>query len=259
MSNSEERPIVSVDLQSRPHVATVSFSRGSSNFFNIELLATLVETLEGLADTGTRAVVLQSTSKHFCAGMNFGPGNFTEREGEHIHDSIVPRLFAQPLPVVAAIEGAAIGGGFGLALAADFRVASTRARFAANFSRIGVNQGFGISVTLPRIVGEQRAAELLLTGRRFDGATARDLGLCDRLVDMGEASDVAHDLAEEIAAGAPLALSAIRKMLRATMLSELSNALVQERNEQRVLRSTSDFQEGVAAYSERRMADFTAS
>ena len=95
------------------------------------------------------------------------------------------RLFAAPLPVVAAVQGAAIGGGFGLALSADFRVATPESRFSANFARLGFHHGFALTVTLPAAVGRQAAADLLLTGRRVGGEEALALGLCDRLADRG--------------------------------------------------------------------------
>ena len=96
-------------------------------------------------------------------------------DGTHLYDFAI-RLFEQPLPIVAAIQGAAIGGGLGLAMAADFRVAAPEARFAANFALIGIHQGFALSVTLPAVVGQQAALDLLYTGRRVSGAEARALG-----------------------------------------------------------------------------------
>ena len=95
------------------------------------------------------------------------------------------RLFAAPLPVVAAVQGAAIGGGCGLALSADFRVATPQSRFSANFARLGFHHGFALTVTLPAVVGRQAAADLLLTGRRVGGEEALALGLCDRLAGEG--------------------------------------------------------------------------
>ena len=259
MTASDDRPEVEIRRGERPHVATISFRRGENNFFNLELLDMIVSALEELAATDTRAVVLQSAGRHFCAGMSFGPSNFEEGAGPHIYDSVVPRLFAQPLPVVAAIDGAAIGGGFGLAMVPDFRVTTPRARFAANFAKIGVSHGFALSLTLPRIIGEQRAAELLLTGRRISGTDAVEMGVCDRLAEPQEVSRHAHDLAEEIATAAPLAVASIRRTLRAPLLAALPSALTQERGQQRTLRITGDFREGVRAYAERRPATFTSS
>ena len=94
------------------------------------------------------------------------------------------RLFRTRKPIVAAIQGAAIGGGLGVAMAADFRIAAPEARFSANFARLGFHHGFGLSVTLPAAVGGQHAAELLYTGRRITGDDAVAIGLVDRVVPL---------------------------------------------------------------------------
>jgi enoyl-CoA hydratase/carnithine racemase len=166
------------------------------------------------------------------------------------------RLFRGALPVVAAVQGAAVGGGLGLACSADFRVACAEARFVANFARLGFHQGFGLSVSLPAIVGGQRAAELLYSGRRLKGDEAFAIGLCDRLVPLADVRSAAHDLAAEIAGSAPLAVRSIRETLRAPLLAGLDAALAREAAEQDRLRTTSDWVEGVRAMAERREPDF---
>src|SRR6202030_4695081 len=116
--------------------------------------------------------------KHFCAGANFAGD--TPAEGDLYEQAV--RLFAAGLPLVAAVQGAAVGGGLGVALSADFRVATPETRFSANFARLGIHHGFGITVTLPLVVGHQRALEMLYTGDRLGGEQAHAIGLCDRLV-----------------------------------------------------------------------------
>ena len=116
-----------------------------------------------------RAIVLRSEGRHFCAGLDFAHNR--DQDIAALYRNAL-RLFAAPLPVVAAVQGSAIGGGLGLALSADFRFATPQSRFSANFSRLGFHHGFGLTVTLPRVVGEQRAADLLYSGRRVDGAEA---------------------------------------------------------------------------------------
>jgi 2-(1,2-epoxy-1,2-dihydrophenyl)acetyl-CoA isomerase len=259
-TNNADSCVVEVFEDAASRVATIRFRRGVNNFFDMDLLDRLASALEGLGKTDTRAVVLESSGKHFCAGMNFQPsGSLEDSGGPHIYDEAVPRLFAQPLPLVAVIDGAVIGGGLGLALVADFRVATARARFAANFARIGVSQGFALSATLPRVVGAQHAADILYTGRRISGAEAFDIGLCDRLVEPDAVSREAHSLAADIATSAPLAVASIRRTLRRPMLAEVARALEEERSEQAALRKTDDFREGVRAYAERRVPRFTAS
>src|SRR5713226_1967297 len=140
----------------RGRVATLEIRRPPNNFFDLHLIRSLVQAIEDLAADGEcRAVVLCSQGKHFCAGADFRGGErrpLARSVGVNFYD-VAAGLFDQPLPVVAAIQGAAIGGGLGLALAADFRVASPEARFSANFARLGFHQGFGLSVTLPAVVG----------------------------------------------------------------------------------------------------------
>jgi 2-(1,2-epoxy-1,2-dihydrophenyl)acetyl-CoA isomerase len=247
-----------VDLDQ--HVATVEIRRGPNNFFDLDVLTQLADALDELAaGDGTRAVVLCSDGKHFCAGADFsGSSGAVARPGApHLYD-IAIRLFEQPLPIVAAVQGAAIGGGLGLALAADLRVATPESRFAANFSRLGFHQGFGLSVTLPVVVGHQTALELLYTGRRIDGATAHRLGLCDHLVAADELRPRAMALAEEIAAAAPLATRSIRQTLRGPLVDQVRAAMVRERAEQERLQRTDDFREGIAATAERREPRFTS-
>ena len=132
------------------------------------------------------------------------------------------RLFASPLPVVAAVQGAAIGGGLGLAMSADFRMCSAGSRLSANFARLGFHHGFALSVTLPRTVGHQTAADLLLTGRRVGGEEAVQLGLCDVLVDDAVILERATDHAATIAASGPLAVRSIRQTLRRGLLEQTS-------------------------------------
>src|SRR6185295_18257851 len=103
--------------------------------------------------------------------------------------------FATRTPVVAAVQGAAIGGGLGLALWPDFRIAAPEARFSANFARLGFHHGFGLTVTLPRVVGQQRALELLYTGARIDGKRAHAIGLVDRLVPLAALRDASRGFA----------------------------------------------------------------
>lgn len=251
----DERVVESTHDSER-HVTTIRFSNGINNFFDITLLGRLVTAIEGATTAGSRAVVLESAGKHFCAGMNFQPDKLVHRDGPHIYDEIVPRIFAQPLPLVAIVDGAAIGGGFGLAMAADFRVATPRARFAANFARIGVSHGFATTLTVPRIVGYQKATEILYTGRRIPGDEAYALGLCDHLVAPEDVSAYAHTLATDIATSSPLAVESIRRTMRAPLLDALPAALAEERREQDRLRATVDFAEGVAAYREKRLPVF---
>jgi 2-(1,2-epoxy-1,2-dihydrophenyl)acetyl-CoA isomerase len=235
-------------------VATIEVRRGPNNFFTTALIGELADVCQSLAADGCRAVVLCSEGRHFCAGADFA--SKANPVGVHLYDMAV-RLFNQPLPIVAAVQGAAVGGGLGLALAADFRVASPESRFTSNFARLGFHHGFALSVTLPRVVGQQMANELLYTGRRIHGAEAHRIGLVDRLVDTDSIRSAAHELAREIAGAAPLAVRSIRATMRATLLAELQAALDHEKAEQERLRKSADFREGIKANTERREPNFT--
>jgi enoyl-CoA hydratase/carnithine racemase len=238
-------------------VATVEMCRPESkNALSYELVAALADALDDLARVDTRAVVLAAEGKHFCAGADLNRRQEPDRpDAPHVYDAAL-RLFEQPLPLIAAMSGAAVGGGLGLALVADFRVASHDARFSANFATLGFHPGFGISVTLPRLVGVQTAADLLYTGRRIDATEAHALGLVDETCERDELVSRAHARAEQIAAAAPLALRSIRATQRAALSTQVRDVLAREKAEQVRLMQTEDFREGVAATKERRTAHF---
>jgi enoyl-CoA hydratase/carnithine racemase len=164
-------------------------------------------------DADIRAIVLCSAGKHFCAGANLGQRLANEAAGKpvatgkHLYHE-ANRLVRTKKPFIAAVQGAAVGAGCGLALVADFRVACTEARFSTNFARQGYHPGFGTTHTLQRIVGVQKAAWLLYTGERIDGDEAFKIGLIDRLVPLDNVRDTAFAMAEEIARSAPLAVQA---------------------------------------------------
>lgn len=245
------------------HVATVEVHRPPANFFDVALIGSLVAAFGDVdADPGAWAAVLCSEGKHFCAGADFNAQSGAEPLGvgdtARLYEEAV-KLFSCATPFVAAVQGAAIGGGLGLACSADFRVASAESRFAANFARLGFHQGFGLSVTLPGIVGQQKALELLYTGRRIGGDEAAAIGLVDRLAPAGEVRVAAHEMAAEIAGSAPLAVVSIRETMRGHLAGAVARVTGREDAEQVRLRATADFAEGIAAGAERRPPRFTGS
>ncbi|MEV7503144.1 enoyl-CoA hydratase/isomerase family protein [Streptomyces sp. NPDC093018] len=139
------------------------------------------------------------------------------------------RIFRLEIPVLAAVQGAAVGGGLGLACAAGFRVAGPKSRFAANFSRLGFPCGFALSLTLPRIAGQTRAELMLYTGRALRGQEAYAAGLADRFAELGEERAAAVELARELAAAAPLAVRSMRATLHAGLLDRLEAARARAR------------------------------
>jgi enoyl-CoA hydratase/carnithine racemase len=237
-------------------VAVVTLNRPPANFVDIEYMDEIACAVEAAADA--RAIVLASDGKHFCAGASFGGGaepTTPGADGRHFYDVAI-RLFEQPVPMVAAVQGSAVGAGLGLALAADFRVATPGTRFLANFAALGFHHGFGLTETLPRLIGVQRATEMFTTAAPVFGPRALDIGLCDRLVEDDRLLPEALELASSIAACAPLAIASIRATMRDGLAERVKSAMSHERAEQGRLMQTADFAEGVAAVRARRPADF---
>jgi 2-(1,2-epoxy-1,2-dihydrophenyl)acetyl-CoA isomerase len=250
---------VSVEMGA-DHVAEVEIHRPPNNFFDVALIRSIAEAYTDLDnEPKCRVVLLCAEGKHFCAGADFNneseAAGLPEEGAASLYQEAV-RLFAIGMPVVAAVQGAAVGGGLGLACAADFRVASPEARFAANFARLGFHQGFGLSVTLPAIVGQQKALELLYTGRRVSGEEAMSMGLCDRLSGRDDVRKVARELAADIAVSAPLSLRSIHQTMRGHLADEVASITVRENEVQIALRPTEDFAEGTRASFERRTPRF---
>lgn len=248
------------------HVAVVELRRPPNNFLDVDLIAGLATALERLDDEPQcRSIVLAAAGKHFCAGGNLKQRLEAEAKGEafvpptrHIYKE-ARRLVATRKPIVAAVQGSAIGAGLGLAVVADFRVTCKEARFAANFAAIGFHPGFGLTITLPSLIGQQRARWLMLTGQRITGEEAFAMGLADRLVEQERVRAVAHEMATEIAKAAPLAVQATRETLNLERLSAFRAATERESFEQNWLRETRDYKEGVQASSDRRDPAFTSS
>ena len=243
-------------------IAIVELRRPPNNFFDLAMIRRIADLYEALAtETDARVIVLCAEGKHFCAGADFSGGTgrgagaaASGGPGDLYREAI--RIFDAELPVVAAVQGAAIGGGLGLACSADFRVASPKARFSANFAQLGFHHGFALSASLPPIVGQQRALDLLYTGRRVDGAEATRVGLADRLSGDDDVREVATAMAREIAASAPLAVRSIRRTMRAALVESVRLAVEREAAEQLKLQQTADWREGVRASMERRTPVF---
>ena len=240
-------------------VGIVEIDRPPLNFFDVTLIDTLLQKMQALdVDPDCRAIVLAAAGKVFCAGADFG-GGIDPEEGLQIAKALYGNavgLFEIATPIVAAVQGPAIGGGLGLALTADFRVTSDAARFSANFAVLGMHCGFGISTTLPRIVGQNAAAMMLYTGRRLTGTQAHEIGLADQLVEAGKEREAALELATEIAANAPIAVRDMRRTLRADLAEEVRTALEHELSLQRIHMATADFREGIRAASKRETPAF---
>jgi enoyl-CoA hydratase/carnithine racemase len=252
-----------VEVTRQGHVAVVEIQRAPNNFFDTQLINSLGDAFDALdADSDIRASVLCAQGKHFCAGANFGDRTQqTERDnrsattGNPLYSAAV-RLFGTKKPIIGAINGSAVGGGFGLSLLPDFRVASPETRFTANFVKLGFHPGFGLTYTLPKLIGQQRANLMFYTGRRIDGETAHAWGLADVLTDQESLRDEALKLAAEIAENAPLAVTSVRATMRAGIAAAVKAQTDHEFIEQHRLQRTEDHKEGVRAVAERRPGNF---
>jgi enoyl-CoA hydratase/carnithine racemase len=254
-----------IGVERSGHVALIEIRRPPNNFFDAALIgeiATAFETLD--ADAECRALVLAAQGKAFCAGANFGD---SDSGGDELLSGPRPgaahlyiegtRLFRTKKPIIAAVHGAAVGGGLGLAMVADFRVTCKEARFSANFTRLGFHPGFGLTVTLPAVIGPTKAALMFYTSRRVPGDEALAMGLADVLVARDKVREAALSLAAEIAENSPLGLIATRATLRGDLADRVRAATERELGEQSRLRKTEDFKEGVKAMAERRSPLFT--
>ena len=255
-----------IGVEKRGHVALVEIRRPPNNFFDIPLIKDIASAFESFDEDGNiRAVVLAAQGKAFCAGANFGDGSALDAQGRRRDEpgpGVAPlyiegnRLFRTKKPIIAAVHGAAIGGGLGLAMVADFRVTCPEARFCANFTRLGFHPGFGLTVTLPAVIGDTKAALMFYTSRRMSGEEAYAMGLADVLVPQDEVRGAAIKLATEIGENSPLGLIATRMTMRNGIADRVREATDHELEEQTRLRTTEDFKEGVNAVSERRMPNF---
>ena len=261
-------PFKDIGVEKTGHVVLVEIRRPPNNFFDIALIKEIASAFEALdADADCRALVLAAQGKAFCAGANFGDGGTLDRDGSALLSGPTPgaahlyiegnRLFRTKKPIVAAVHGAAVGGGLGLAMVADFRVTCPEARFCANFTRLGFHPGFGLTVTLPAVIGPTKAALMFYTSRRVRGDEAHAMGLADVLVLQDEVRAAALALAAEIAENSPLGLIATRATMRGNLADRVREATDRELAEQTRLRKTDDFKEGVKATAERRLPIFT--
>ncbi len=242
----------SLTKEMRGKVLHLCFAKPPNNHLDTDLTRDIADALDaGDADKACRAVVLSSEGRVYCAGADltrdFDNGPFYEQ---------VMRLYRTKKPIVAAVDGAAIGAGLGLAVACDFRIAAPETRFSANFTRLGIHPGFGLSVTLPRLIGHQAATLLFYTGRRIGGEEALKLGLVDSLVTQDQVLESAFALAEEIAVSAPKSVQALRETLRDGLADEITRVNAREKAIQQVEFASPERDEGVAAMSERRLPNF---
>lgn len=239
------------------------------NAMNHRLVAELHEALERVRrDRDARALILTGAGRGFCAGLDLREGATPPDAGDgpvragletqqHIA-TLVPHLRGLRVPVIAAVNGAATGGGLALVLASDIRLAGASARFGVAFVRIGLSGcDIGVSWALPRIVGAARAQELMLTGRIIDAAEAAAIGLVVRVVPDDALAEEALAVARQVRANSPFGVWMTKEAMWAALEIPSQQAAIDLENRQQILASmTDDMGEAVAAFLERREPRF---
>ncbi|HVW43734.1 MAG TPA: crotonase/enoyl-CoA hydratase family protein [Amycolatopsis sp.] len=221
------------------------------------------------ADIDVRCVILTGAGPAFSAGGNikdirerrgyFGAEPFQSAEGYRTGIQRVPRaLSCCEVPLIAAVNGPAVGAGCDLALMCDLRIASTRATFAESFAKLGLIPGDGGAWLLPRVVGNARAMEMIFTGEPVDANTALEWGLVSQVVEPEDLLGAARALAARITVNPPLAVRMAKRLVREGQHQRLDDTLELSAALQALAHHTQDHKEAVAATAERRSAVFTA-
>lgn len=250
--------------QQGDHVLVVTLDRpAAANAMNTRMGLELMELFESLAldDEGLRCVVLTgSGDKVFCAG-----GDLKERKGmtdeawvaQHlVFERMLRAVIGCPIPVIAAVNGAAYGGGCEIAAACDFIYAAPHARFALTEVTLGIMPGAGGTQNLPRAVGERRAKEIILTGSPFAAAEAHIWGLVNRVIEADRLLDETIATAEKIAGNAPIAIRQAKQSIHRGLQMSLGDGLAFEIEAYNRMIPTQDRHEGVLAFNEKRRPRF---
>ena len=246
-------------LEQEGEIATITLNRPERrNAISADMTEELPAALEAVETSAARVVILTGAGKAFCAGMDLDDLRCVASQppAQHLDDArrmarMFRRVYAFPKPIIAAVNGAAIAGGTGLATLADFTLAVPEAKFGYTEVRIGFLPGV-VSVFLRRQVGEKRARDLLLTGRIFDAAEAHAMGLVTQIVAPEKLLATARELAASLVALSPTSLMRTKRLLLRAEESEIERDLEAAIRESADIRSTADFREGLAAFLEKR-------
>ncbi len=264
-------PVILID-RARDGVALVTLNRPDCrNAMNAELIATLHDTFDALhRDRSCRVVVLTGAGAGFCAGLDLREGATPAHatglgraqamlETQQSIASLVPRMRSMRQPIIAAVNGAASGGGLALALASDIRIASASARFNVAFVRIGLSGcDIGVSWLLPRLIGASRAYELLLTGRFVDAEEALRIGLVIEVADDDQLLDAAWRSADLLLANSPFGVQMTKEVMWSQLeIGSLAAGIDLENRTQMLASTTGDMAEAMQAFLEKRPPTFT--
>ena len=254
-------------VERRDRVTLITLNRPDAlNALVGDMRALLREAFEGAAaDPDVRVIVVTGAGRGFCSGGDIRFMEGVMKRGGRFEDfrplleagrDVVRAIHATDKPVLAAVNGAAAGGGMNLALACDIRWASEKAKFAESFVRLGLHPDWGVLHTLPRIVGPARALELMWTGDAVDAAEALRLGLVTRVLPADALLPETLALAERLARAPSVAIASIKQSVRASASLSLEEALAREIEAQERCWETRDAREGLAAFLEKREPRF---
>ena len=249
-----------VTLTTHPSVAVIAFNQPEvMNAVSTRMVAGAMAALSEVEAGDFRALVLTGTGKAFCAGANLAevpPGLSAGDMLETVYHPFLRRLRDFPLPVVTAVNGAAVGIGMSFALSGDLCIADRRAFFQQGFGKLGLVPDGGSTWLLPRLIGLARARELALLNEKLAAETALDWGLINLVSEDGALMQTALEWAGRLAAG-PAAMALTRKLFRDSPSNSYEQQLALEQKAQQQAGATGDFQEGLAAFHGPRPPRFT--
>ncbi|MBW3573067.1 MAG: enoyl-CoA hydratase/isomerase family protein [Gemmatimonadetes bacterium] len=262
MSGRASKSAETVLLRVEHGVAWITLNRPDRlNAFAGDMRDRLHDAIDAAASSPeVRVLVITGAGRGFCTGADVEVmSDLLQRGDDETFQTlvqagmrVVQRLRSVEQPVIAAVNGPAAGAGASLALACDFRVASERASIGITFNRIGLHPDWGVTWTLPRLVGAGRAAELVMSGRMVEAREAERMGLFERVLAEDWFEDEVKKLARDLAAKPPLALRLARRTLAASLDSDLHTMLAAERDQQMRCFRSADAREGIAAFNEKR-------
>lgn len=254
-----------VVYEARDGVGVITLNRPDNrNSMTPEVLAAFAEASEwARKNKEIRVLVITGTGNCFSAGADFksnlqigGEGLLDHERSFRMYEPFLSVLDIE-VPVIGALNGHAVGGGFGLALVCDIRIGNRKSKYGANFARLGLHPGMGISYLLPRLIGVSRANELLFTGRLVLGEEAERIGLVSRACASDEVLDEAMKMAKTIASNAPVAVKLTKQTLRETMQWDVRGGAYRESYVQAATLRMDDAKEGMSALLEKRDPEFS--
>jgi methylglutaconyl-CoA hydratase len=248
-----------IQIKSDGRVATVTFNRPEKrNAISFQLVDELMGALDETERAGVQVLILTGAGKAFCAGMDLDELKSLrgKTHEENVKDSarmaeMFRRLYEYPLPTIAAVNGAAVAGGTGLATMCDFTLAVPEAKFGYTEVRIGFVPAI-VSSILVWQVGHKIARDLLMTGRLFDAQEAHRYGLVNEIIAPEQLEGRAKELAEQILANSPTSVRATKRLINSFIAKQLDAQIAEAIEDNARIRTTADFREGVASFLEKR-------